>query len=131
LFLNSIPKRTPSGYDWKQCGFLHGLFLTLSIPPILDMGDNLKEHKGDVFSIEKIMDRKKPFEWFNHLSMESTSIWNSNIGVSKLTSTLKGWCFQRSLLTKMCLLLEVSEGSRKNYPSHHSFVVRGIPWATV
>jgi len=74
LFLNSIPKRTPSGYEWKKCGFLHGLFLILSIPPILDMGDNLKEHKGDVFSIEKIMDKKKSFEWFKHLSMESASI---------------------------------------------------------
>jgi hypothetical protein len=62
LFLNSILERTPSVYDCKQCGFLCGLFLIVSIPPILDMGDNLNKRKGDLFSIRKIMDRKTPFQ---------------------------------------------------------------------
>jgi hypothetical protein len=32
------------------------------LPPILDMGENLKEHIGDLFYIKKIMGRKIPFE---------------------------------------------------------------------
>jgi hypothetical protein len=62
LFLNIIPERTPSGYEYKQCGFLCGLFLRVSIPLILDMGVKLKEKKCDIFSIENIMDRKIHFE---------------------------------------------------------------------
>ena len=62
LFLNNIHERIPSGGDHKYCRFLSGPLLTVSFPPILNMGDNLKECKGDLFSIEKIMDRKIPFK---------------------------------------------------------------------
>jgi hypothetical protein len=62
LFLNNIPKRTPSGYDSRHYGFLHGLLLIVCLPPILNMGDDLKEKKGDIFSIGKIMDTKIPFK---------------------------------------------------------------------
>jgi hypothetical protein len=36
-------------------------FLTESLPPIFDMGDDLKEHKCNRFSIGKVVDRKIPF----------------------------------------------------------------------
>jgi hypothetical protein len=62
LFLNNIPETTPSGYDCKQCGFLRGLLITISISPILDMGENIKDKKGDLSLSRKITDRKIPFE---------------------------------------------------------------------
>jgi hypothetical protein len=74
LFLNSILERTPSGYDCKQCGFLCGLFLTVSVPPILDMGENLKERKGDLSLSKKLWIEKYPLSKFNHLSRASASI---------------------------------------------------------
>jgi hypothetical protein len=61
LFLNNIPERIPSGLDQKYCKFLSVLLLTVSLPPILYMGDNLKECKGNIFSIGKIMDQNIPF----------------------------------------------------------------------
>jgi hypothetical protein len=61
LFLNIIPERIPSGCDHKYCRFLSFPFLTVSLPPILDMGDILKECKGNLFSIKKNMNRKIPF----------------------------------------------------------------------
>jgi hypothetical protein len=61
LFLNNIPEIIPSGCDHKYCRFLSGPFLIVSLQVILDMGDSLKERKGNIFSIEKIMDRKIPF----------------------------------------------------------------------
>jgi len=35
-----------------------GGFLIVSLPPIFDMGDMLKEGENDLFSIGKIIDRK-------------------------------------------------------------------------
>jgi hypothetical protein len=60
LFLNTIPEIIPS-WVTANIGFLSGLFLTKSLPPILDMGDGLKDCKGNIFSFGKIMDRKIPF----------------------------------------------------------------------
>jgi hypothetical protein len=42
--------------------FLYGPLLKVSIPPILNMGDDLEEYKSNIFPIEKIVDRKIPFE---------------------------------------------------------------------
>ena len=33
----------------------------ISTPPILDMGECLKERKGDLFSVKQIVDREIPF----------------------------------------------------------------------
>ena len=50
-----------------QVGFVSNIldssnefFLTINTPPILDMGDCLKERKGDLFPVEKIVDREIP-----------------------------------------------------------------------
>jgi hypothetical protein len=57
LFLDDIHKRVPSGFDPKYSRLLCGFFLTVSLPPMFDMGDNLKECKGDIFPIGKIVER--------------------------------------------------------------------------
>jgi hypothetical protein len=61
FFLDNIPKRIRSGGDDRYCRFISGPFLTVSFPPILNMGDKLKCLKSNIFSIEKVMDRKITF----------------------------------------------------------------------
>ena len=58
LPLKSVHKRCPSGLGPKHFRFLCEGLITVSLPPIFDMRDNLKEGKSDIFSIEKIIDRK-------------------------------------------------------------------------
>jgi hypothetical protein len=62
LFFNGIPEGIPYGDDHKYCRFLYGPFLRVSIPPVLNMADELEERKSNIFLVEKIMDRKIPFE---------------------------------------------------------------------
>jgi hypothetical protein len=61
MFLNNINKKIPSGFGLKHSKLLYGIFLTISLPLIFDMGDNLKEHKGDFFPVEKIGDKEITF----------------------------------------------------------------------
>jgi hypothetical protein len=56
LFLDGIHKKISSGFNLKHSRILYGIFLTVSFQPIFDMGDNLEECKGDLFSIGKIVD---------------------------------------------------------------------------
>jgi hypothetical protein len=62
LFFNGIPEGIPCGGDHKYCRFLYGPLLRVSIPPVLNMGDDLEECKSNIFPIEKIVDRKIPFK---------------------------------------------------------------------
>jgi hypothetical protein len=59
--LKSINKRCPSGFNPKNFRFVCGGFLIVSLPPIFDMGENLKEGESDLFSIRKIIDWKITF----------------------------------------------------------------------
>jgi hypothetical protein len=61
LFLNDIHTKFPRGLGLKHSGLFYGILLTISLPPIFYMGENLKERKGDIFSIEKIVDREITF----------------------------------------------------------------------
>ena len=61
FFLDGIHKRVPCGLDPKHSRILYGVFLTVILPPMFDMGDHLKEHKGDIFPIGKIMDGEITF----------------------------------------------------------------------
>jgi hypothetical protein len=50
---------------WGYCKyyrFLYGPFLRVSIPPVLNMGDDLEECKSNIFPVRKIMDKKIPFD---------------------------------------------------------------------
>ena len=58
LPLKSIYKRFLSGFGPKHFKFLFGGLLTVVLPPLFEMGDNLKEGESDLFSIEKIIDLK-------------------------------------------------------------------------
>ena len=52
----SIHKRFPSGFDSKHFIFLYRCLLIISLPPIFEMGDSLKEGESDLPSIVKILD---------------------------------------------------------------------------
>jgi hypothetical protein len=58
LLFNGIHEGIPCGGNQKYCRFLYGPLLKVSIPPILNMGDDLEECKRNIFPIGKIMDRK-------------------------------------------------------------------------
>jgi hypothetical protein len=61
LLLDYIQKRVPSGIGPKYSRLLCGVFITVSLPPMLDRRDILKEHKGDLFPTRKIMDKEITF----------------------------------------------------------------------
>jgi hypothetical protein len=58
LFLEDIHKRVPSGLSPKYSRLLYGFFLAISLLPMFDMGDKLKECKGDLFPIGKKLDKE-------------------------------------------------------------------------
>jgi hypothetical protein len=53
FLLDRIHKKIPSGLDPKYSRLLCGIFLPVSFPPMFDMGESLKECKGDIFSVGK------------------------------------------------------------------------------
>jgi hypothetical protein len=61
LFLDQIHKKISSGIAHKYSRLLSGILLSVSFPPIFDMGESLKECKGDIFSIRKIVNREMTF----------------------------------------------------------------------
>jgi hypothetical protein len=61
LFLDRIHKKIPSGLDPIYSRFLCGTFLPVSFPPMFDMGESLEECEGDLFPVEKIVNREITF----------------------------------------------------------------------
>jgi hypothetical protein len=61
LFLYRIHKKLPSGLDHIYSRLFCGNFLPVSFPPMFDMGESLKECKGDLFPIGEIMNREITF----------------------------------------------------------------------
>jgi hypothetical protein len=57
LFLEGINKSLPSGSWLKNYRLILDMFITVSLPPISDMGKGLKEREGDLFTVGKIMDK--------------------------------------------------------------------------
>jgi hypothetical protein len=51
LFLEGINKSHPSGSCKNNCRLILDILLTITFPPIYDMGKGLKEHKGDFFTV--------------------------------------------------------------------------------
>jgi hypothetical protein len=58
FLLEGIKKICPSGLLSKNCRLILGMLLTVSLPPIFDMGKGLKEHKVDFFTIGKYLDKE-------------------------------------------------------------------------
>jgi hypothetical protein len=56
LFFNGILEGIPSGGDKKYFIFLYGPLLRVSIPPVLNMGDDLEECKNNLFHVGKMVD---------------------------------------------------------------------------
>jgi hypothetical protein len=61
LFLDRIHKKNPSGLDPIYSIFLCGTFLLVSFPPMFDTGESLEECEGDLFPVEKIVNREIAF----------------------------------------------------------------------
>jgi hypothetical protein len=61
LFFNGIPEGIPCRGNHKYCRFLYGPLLRVSIPLVLNMGDDFDECKSNLFLIRKMV-RKIPFE---------------------------------------------------------------------
>jgi hypothetical protein len=61
LFLYHIHKKIPSGIGPIYSRLLYGTFLPVSFPPMFDMGERFKECEGDIFPVEKIMNREITF----------------------------------------------------------------------
>jgi hypothetical protein len=61
FLLYDIHKRNPSGLIPIYSRLLCGIFLPVSFPPMFDMGESLKECKGDIFFVRKIVDKEITF----------------------------------------------------------------------
>jgi hypothetical protein len=91
LFFNGVSEGIPCRVYHKHFIFLYGPFLRVSIPPVFNMGNALKECKSDIFSLsKKLWTEKYPSSRFNHLSTTSAYISPSNNLISKFTCTSKG-----------------------------------------
>jgi hypothetical protein len=53
LFFNVILEGIPCRGNHKFSRFLYGPLLRVSVPPVLNMGDDLEEWKSNIFPIEK------------------------------------------------------------------------------
>jgi hypothetical protein len=58
LFLYRIHKKIPSGIDPIYFKLLCGTILSISFPPMFDMGERFKECKGDLFFVRKFVNRE-------------------------------------------------------------------------
>jgi hypothetical protein len=61
LFLYCIHKKIPSGLDSIYSRILYGTLLPVSFPPMFDMGESFKEFEGDLFPVEKMVNREITF----------------------------------------------------------------------
>jgi hypothetical protein len=61
FLLDHIHKTIASGIDPKYSRSLYGMFLLVSFPSMSDMRESLKECKGDLFSVGKIVNKEITF----------------------------------------------------------------------
>jgi hypothetical protein len=61
FLLEQIHKEIPSGLGHKYSRLLCGFFILVIFPPMLDMWESLKECKGDLFSVGKIVNKEITF----------------------------------------------------------------------
>jgi hypothetical protein len=58
FLIDRIHKKVPSGLGLKYSRVIYGIFLLVSFPPMFYNGDSLKERKGDLFSVVKIVNKE-------------------------------------------------------------------------
>jgi fucose permease len=61
LFLYCIQKNIPSGLGPIYSILLCGTLIPVMFPPMFYMGERFKECEGDLFSVEKIVNREITF----------------------------------------------------------------------
>jgi hypothetical protein len=61
LFFYRIHKKISSGIDPIYSKLLYGTLLPVSFPPMFDMRESFKECEGDIFFVEKIVNREITF----------------------------------------------------------------------
>jgi hypothetical protein len=61
LLFYRIHKKIPSGIGPIYSRLLCGTFLPVSFPPMFDMRESFKECEGDLFFVEKIVNREITF----------------------------------------------------------------------
>jgi hypothetical protein len=61
LLLDRIHNKIPSGISPKYSRLLCRIFLLVIFPPMFDMGERLKDFKGDHFFVKKIVDKEIAF----------------------------------------------------------------------
>jgi hypothetical protein len=61
FLLDYIYKKIPSGFNPKYSRLLYGNLLPVIFPPMFDMGESLKECKGDIFSVKKTVNKEINF----------------------------------------------------------------------
>ena len=61
LFLYCIHKKIPSGIDPIYSRLLCGTFLQVNFPPMFDIRESFKECEGDIFFVEKFVNREITF----------------------------------------------------------------------
>jgi hypothetical protein len=70
LFFKDILEGIPCGGDHKYCRFLYDPFLRISMPLVLNMGDDLEECKSIFFPIKKIVDRKNTLQAYSTIYLQ-------------------------------------------------------------
>jgi hypothetical protein len=61
LLIDLIHKKIPRGLGPKYSRLHCGSLLPIIFPPMFDMGESLKERKGDIFSVGKIVNKEITF----------------------------------------------------------------------
>jgi hypothetical protein len=59
--LTASKQKIPCGISPIYSRFLYGTFLSVSFPPIFDMGESLEECEGDLFPFGKIVNKEITF----------------------------------------------------------------------
>jgi hypothetical protein len=62
LFLHRMHKRIPSELGPIYSTLFYGNLIPVSFPPMFDMRESFKECEGDLFSVEKIVNREITFQ---------------------------------------------------------------------
>jgi hypothetical protein len=79
FLLDRIHKNVPSGLNPKYSRLFFGFFLPVSFPPMFDMGESLKECKGDLLSVGKKCEQRNNL--LSNLTIFPKNLHRSNLQI--------------------------------------------------